>query len=147
MDLNRHSIIGNVTRDAELKQTKQGTDYVSFSVATNYSYKKEGGEKVEEVTFHNLVAWGSLAKIIAGMAKKGKKVYVEGRVKHSQMEHESGFKYYSHSIIVENFMMLSKKEGAGNGITDDDIDSMAGTSSHNQDYFKEEEIAIEDVPF
>lgn len=111
MDLNRLQIIGNLTRDCELRQTDQGAQYTSFSVATNYRYKKKNSEEYEEeATFFDCIAWGKLAETIASMGKKGKRVYIDGRMKQRTYETENGEKRTRYALIVENFIMLSKKD-------------------------------------
>ena len=79
MSLNKVQIIGNLTRDPELKQIPGGQTVVSFSVATNFTWKDQAGQKQERVEFHNIVAWRKLAEIVGQYVKKGSKVYVEGR--------------------------------------------------------------------
>ncbi len=78
--LNKVLLIGNLTRDPELRYTPQGTAVCSFSIATNRQWVTDSGEKKEDVEFHRLVAWNKLAEICAQLLKKGRKIYVEGRL-------------------------------------------------------------------
>lgn len=114
MYLNRQQIIGNLTADAEKKETKDGQVFVTFSVATNYSYKK-GDEKIDEPEFHNCVVYGTIAGSIASMLKKGKKVFAEGRTKTTKVadKNDSARAVYYRSIICDKIIILDKKETTG----------------------------------
>jgi len=78
MNLNRASLIGRVTKDPEVKALPSGKQVARFGVATNYTYKDKDGKKVENVSFHNCVAFGKLAEIIGQYVKKGQEVYLDG---------------------------------------------------------------------
>ena len=78
MNLNKVMIIGNVTRDPEVRATPSGQNVASFSVATNRRWTDQSGEKKEQVEYHNVVAWRKLADIIGQYVKKGSKIYIEG---------------------------------------------------------------------
>lgn len=110
--LNRATIIGNTTKDIELKSTQSGQNVCSFSVATNRSWKGSDGEKKEQVEYHNIVAWGKLAKICAEYIKKGTKVYVDGRLQTREYETDSGKKSRT-EIVAENVIILTKNESKG----------------------------------
>src|SRR3989338_5303121 len=90
--LNRAQIIGNMTRDPELRQTGSGQSVTSFGVATNRVWKDASGAKQEEVEFHNVVAWGRVAEICAQYLRKGSKVYIEGRLRTRDWEGQDGQK-------------------------------------------------------
>ncbi len=109
--LNEVRIIGNLTRDPEMRSTKSGVPVCSFSVATNRSWKDKDGETVEEVEFHNCVAWNKLAEIICDYLKKGSPAFFGGYLKTSTWE-DGDVKKYKTEIIVENMIMLGgKKDG------------------------------------
>lgn len=112
MSLNRAQLIGNVTRDPELKQIPGGQTVASFSIATNFVWKDQSGQRQEKAEFHNIVAWRKLAEIVGQFVKKGSKVYVEGRIQTRDWEGEDGVKRYRTEIVAENVIMLDKK-GAG----------------------------------
>src|SRR3989344_5235213 len=78
--LNRAQLIGNLTRDPELRYTPSGTAVCSFSIATNRSWTLDSGEKKDETEFHRIVAWNKLAEICSQFLTKGRKVFVEGRL-------------------------------------------------------------------
>ena len=114
MSLNRAQLIGNVTRDPELRQIPGGQTVVTFSVATNFSWNDSSGQRQEKVEFHNVVAWRKLAEIVGQYVKKGSKVYVEGRIQTRDWEGEDGVKRYRTEIVADNVIMLDRK-GAAEG--------------------------------
>ena len=164
MSLNKVQIIGNITRDPELKQIPGGQTVVSFSVATNFTWKDQAGAKQERVEFHNIVVWRKLAEIVGQYVKKGSKVYVEGRLQTRDWEGEDGIKRYRTEIVADNVIMLDRK-GAGMG-DDGGMPTYASAprkaagisgQNANQDMGggapdmaptpAGEEVAIEDLPF
>ncbi len=104
--LNQAEVIGNVTRDPELRQTPNGNSVVSFGIATNFSWKDRAGESQEKTEFHNIVAWDDLAKGIAESIKKGRKIYIRGRLQTRSWETPDGNKRYTTEIIAENALAL-----------------------------------------
>ncbi len=115
MNLNKAMIIGNVTRDPEVRQTANGASVATFSVATNFFWNDPAGQRQERVEFHNIVAWRKLAEICGQYLRKGSKVYIEGRLQTRDWVGKDGVKRYSTEIIAENMIMLDKASGAGNG--------------------------------
>lgn len=112
--LNKVQIIGNTTADMELKETDGGSKYVKFSVATNRKWtNKTTGEKMEEVEFHNIIAWGRLAEILDQYVQKGHKIYCGGRMKTDSWEDkDSGKKMYRMEVVLEDMVMLQGKSEA-----------------------------------
>ena len=109
MDLNKVQIIGRLTRDPEIRTTTTGKNVASFSVATGFTWTDQSGTKKEQTEFHNVVAWGKLADIIGQYLKKGKQVYLEGRLQTTSWDDKtSGQKRYKTEIIAENMIMLGK---------------------------------------
>ena len=109
MNLNRAMIIGNLTRDPELRMTPTGQNVAQLGVATNRAWvNKATGQKQEEVEFHNVVAWGKLAEICGQYLTKGRKVYVEGRLKTRDWVGQDGVKRNRTEIIAENLIMLDR---------------------------------------
>lgn len=112
MYLNKATIIGNLTRDPELKNLPSGSAVANFSVATNRTWKdKESGQKKEDVEFHNVVAFGKTAELIAQYVHKGDQIYIEGRIQTRSWEKE-GQKHYRTEIVCETMQFGSKKSGA-----------------------------------
>ena len=104
--LNQAEVVGNITRDPELRQTPNGNSVVSFGVATNYSWKDRSGEQQERTEFHNVVAWDELAQSIAETFKKGRKVYISGRLQTRSWETPDGNKRDTTEIITEKALAL-----------------------------------------
>lgn len=111
MYLNKAIIIGNLTRDPELKTTPGGAKVVSFSLATNRTYKGKDGSKQEEVAYHNIVAWGKTAELIAQYLKKGSQALVEGRLQTRSWE-KDGAKQYRTEIVADTVQFGSRPAGA-----------------------------------
>lgn len=141
--LNRATIIGNITRDVELKKTQAGQSVCSFGVATNRSWKNKDGEKQEDVEFHNVVAWGKLAEIIAQYLGKGSKVYIDGRLQTREWEGKDGNKGRTTEIVAENMVMLGGKGEGGNTTRHNDMGGIETTNTPNTN----DEISIDEIPF
>lgn len=147
--LNKVQLIGNLTANAEVKETPNGQKVASFSIATNRVWKDASGMKQEQVEFHNISAWAGLATIIEQYTSKGKKVYVEGRLQTRSWDDPSGQKRYKTEVVAENIILLS---AGGREETYGDAPSMSGESESSAPKTKktpkiEEEIHIEDIPF
>jgi len=111
MNFNRAIIVGNVTKDIELKTLPSGSSVVNFSVATNRGYTDKSGQKQQTVEFHNVVAFGKLADICSRYLNKGKMVLVEGRLQTRSWPAQDGSKRYRTEIVMEN-MQLGPRGGA-----------------------------------
>lgn len=114
--LNKVQLIGNVTRDPELRYTPQGTAVCSIGLATNRSWLPEGAtERREEAEFHRLVAWNKLAELCSQLITKGRKIYIEGRLQTRSWETPDGEKRQSTEIVIEDMMLLdSRPQGQPN---------------------------------
>lgn len=110
--LNRATLIGNLTRDPELRYTPQGTAVCSFSIATNRSWKTDSGETKEDAEFHRIVAWDKLAEICAQLLTKGKKTFVEGRLQTRKWTTKDGEERTTTEIVINDMILLENK-GAG----------------------------------
>lgn len=146
--LNRAQIIGNLTRDPEVKQTGTGQMLASFAVATNSTWTDKMGQKQEKAEFHNVVAWGKLAEICQSYVKKGRKIYVEGRMQTRDWEGEDGVKRYRTEINAENIILLDRSGAPETGIAyDREPQSVAVKSSQDQPAPAQEEVSLDDLPF
>lgn len=121
MSLNRVQLIGNLTRDPEVKQIPGGQTVATFGVATNFSWKDSAGNRQTKVEFHNIVAWRKLAEICGQYLKKGGKVFIEGKIQTRDWEAEDGTKRYRTEIVADNMIMLDRK-----GADAPDMDRQAG---------------------
>lgn len=108
---NRVELIGNLTRDPELRYTTQGTAVATFSIATNRTYVSEG-ERKEEVDFHRIVAWNKLAELCSQLLKKGNRVFVSGRLQNRSWEGQDGQTRYTTEIVIEDMILLTSKNGS-----------------------------------
>jgi len=154
MNLNKAMIIGNLTRDPEVRTTPSGQSVASFSVATSRVWKNAEGQKQEAVEYHNIVAWGKLAEICGQYLNKGKKVYVEGRIQTRDWQGQDGVKRYRTEIITENMIMLDRAGGTASNASSGTSYSqpLRQTSPSSQPVEEslpeeEEEIKVENIPF
>lgn len=136
--LNRVTLIGNLTRDPNLRYTPSGASVCSFGVATNRSWTPaDGGEKQEKAEFHNIVSWGKLADICGQLLHSGDKVYLEGRIQTRDWKTDDGQDRRITEIVIENMILLNSRSG-----------KPSGESSYNKDEApkpKEETTSDEDV--
>lgn len=149
MYLNKVQLYGNLTRDPELRALPSGQNVANFSIATNRVYKDKDGQKKEQTEYHNVVAFGRTADVIGQYMKKGKPIYIEGRIQTRSWEAE-GKKNYRTEIVAENFQFGASAPGAG-GSYDGDRSSGGGQSSPREEgeaiQYPDEEINPEDIPF
>ncbi len=111
--VNKVMLLGNVTRDPELKATANGQSVCTFGLATNRVWKDQGGEKQSLAEYHNLVAWGGLADFAAQNVKKGKPLFIEGYLKTRSWDSAEGAKIFRTEIVIENLVLIGPREGAG----------------------------------
>ena len=107
--LNRVQLIGNLTRDPELRYTPQGTAVCSFSIATNRNWTTDTGEKKDEVEFHRIVAWAKLAELCSQFLVKGRKVFVEGRLTTRSWTAQDGTQKQTTEIVISDMILLDSK--------------------------------------
>lgn len=107
--LNRVTLIGNLTRDPELKYTPQGTAVCTFGVATNRSWSTSSGELKEDTQFHRIVAWQKLAELCGKLLSKGKKVYLEGRIAYRTYTGKDGIQRTITEIILDDFILFNNQ--------------------------------------
>lgn len=105
---NRVELIGNLTRDPELRYTTQGTAVATFSIATNRTYVSEG-ERKEEVDFHRIVSWNKLAELCSQLLKKGNRVFVSGRLQNRSWEGQDGQTRQTTEIVIEDMILLTSR--------------------------------------
>jgi single-strand DNA-binding protein len=144
--LNRATIIGNLTREPEMKQIPSGQTVTTFSVATNRAWKGADGQKQEASEFHNIVAWGKLAEICGQYLNKGKKVYVEGRLQTRDWEGQDGVKRYRTEVIIENMIMLDGRAGQSSS-SPAFVPPVASAQKDDPSVNQDDEIRVEDIPF
>ena len=117
--LNRVQLIGNLTRDPELRYTPQGTAVVTFSVATNRQWRTESGDQKDEAEFHRIVAWDKLAEICSQFLKKGRQVYVEGRLQTRRWQDKEGLDRTTTEIVISEMLMLGSPGEVSKSVEED----------------------------
>lgn len=149
MYLNKVFLYGNLTRDPELKSLPSGGQVVNFGLATNRTYKDKSGAKQEATEFHNIVAFGRTAEVIAQYMKKGRPIFVEGRIQTRSWEgKEDGKKQYRTEIVVDNFQFgADGKSGSGAGESHARQEEQSAPKDDEAIKYPDEEINPEDIPF
>jgi single-strand DNA-binding protein len=113
-NLNKVMIMGNLTRDPEIKYTPKGTAVADVSIAVNRVYSSDQGERREETTFVDVELWGRQAEIAGEYLRKGRPVYIEGRLKLDTWEDkQTGQKRSRMRVVGENLQLLGAREGGG----------------------------------
>ncbi len=162
--LNRVQLIGNLTRDPELRYTPKGTAVCSFSIATNRNWTTDTGEKKDEVEFHRIVAWAKLAELCSQFLVKGRKVFVEGRLTTRSWTAQDGTQKQTTEIVISDMILLDSKRPdvtESNGETAEPAERQEQEEKTSvkksakskdkeevaEDAREEEEIAPDDIPF
>ena len=153
MNLNKAFVLGNLTRDPELRQIPSGQSVAQFAVATNREFTDKAGQRQKLTEFHNIVAWGKLGELCHQYIKKGQSVFVEGRIQtRSWDDKQTNQKKYRTEIVAENVQFGPRpfREGtAGQGQTQQpetpkEKEEVLETVQYPAD---EEEIKPEEIPF
>ncbi len=155
MYLNKVFLYGNLTRDPEVRALPSGQQVASFALATNRTYKDKDGAKQEQVEFHNVVAFGRQAEVIAQYMKKGKAVFIEGRIQtRSWDDKTSGEKKYRTEIVIDNFQFGPAGAGGVGGGGDRSAPASAaapagraGKKQEDEVQYPEETVSADDIPF
>jgi single-strand DNA-binding protein len=150
MNLNKAMIIGNLTRDPELRNTASGQSVASFAVATNLVWTDQSGQQQKKTEFHNVLAWRKLAEICSKYLHKGSKVYIEGRLQTTDWTGQDGVKRYRTEIVAENMIMLDSKGASTSG----PFGAPSGGTNNSEPIIEipeepldDEEIRVENIPF
>lgn len=107
--LNKVTLIGNLTRDPELRFTPTGAAVCTFGLATNRQWNTDQGEKKEEVEFHRIVAWNKLAELCGQLLAKGRKVYVEGRLQTRKWTGSDNVERTTTEIVISDMIILDSR--------------------------------------
>lgn len=105
--INRVTLLGNATQDAELRYTPNGQPVTKIGIATNRSFKDEHGDWKDRPTFHRVTIWGKLAEYVAKIITKGMRVYIDGRLNYSSSEKDGQKKYYT-DIVARNVIPMAR---------------------------------------
>ncbi len=154
MNLNKVFVLGNLTRDPELRQTPGGQAVCSFAVATNRFYNDSSGQKQKQAEFHNIVAWGRQAEIVNQYLRKGSPVLVEGRLQTRSWQDNQGVKHWRTEIIAERVQLGPRGSGGGFDAGGAPDESLRSSGSAKEDTIPTielpgdgEEIDVKDIPF
>jgi len=142
-NLNKVMLIGNLTRDPELRYTPQGNGVASFVIATNREWVTQG-EKKQSVDFHNVVAWNKLAEICGQLLKKGTKVYVEGRLQTRDWVGEDGVKRYKTETVIDDMIILTPKK-VDEGVGEEEPAGAEDVTPEPEEAVPEEEVNLDDL--
>jgi len=112
--VNRVTLIGNLGRDPEVRRLESGVAVAKFSVATNENYKDKSGEWQKQTEWHEVVAWRWIAEKAERELKKGKLVFIEGKLTHRKYQDKEGNDRYVTEIVANSLRLLEKREGDGN---------------------------------
>ena len=111
--VNKAILVGHLGADPEMRHTQSGTAVATFRVATTERYNDRSGERQERTEWHRVVTWAKLAEICNSYLKKGKQVYIEGRIQTRQWEDQSGQTRYTTEIVANNMVMLGRAGDSG----------------------------------
>lgn len=136
--LNRVLLIGNLTRDPELRYTPQGNAVCTFGLATNRSWTTEDGGRKEEAEFHTIVAWNKLAEICAQYLAKGRQAFVEGRLSTREWEGQDGTKRRTTEVVASEVIFL----GGGGAPRGEDIELPSDSETAAISSGQKEEVAV-----
>jgi single-strand DNA-binding protein len=150
--LNKVMLIGNLTRDPELRYTPQGTAVCTFGVATNRGWVTDSGEKKEDTEFHRVVAWNKLAELCSQLLAKGRKVYVEGRLSTRSWTGQDGVQKTTTEIIIDNMLVLDSKRDAGEyeetaDVAEKSEEKVSAKPKTKEKVEVQDEINPDDIPF
>jgi single-strand DNA-binding protein len=155
--LNKVQLIGNLTRDPELRYTPQGTAVCTFGLATNRQWKTESGDSKDEVEYHRIVAWDKLGEICSQMLKKGSRTYCEGRIQTRKWTGQDNVERTTVEIVISDMIVLDPKrsgEEVNVNIPEDVTEAPAKKSVSKKEPAKEEPetnssdvIDDSDIPF
>ncbi|PIQ73712.1 single-stranded DNA-binding protein [Candidatus Roizmanbacteria bacterium CG11_big_fil_rev_8_21_14_0_20_36_8] len=154
--INKITLLGNLTRDPELKYTPNGTAVCTFSLATNRSWTTKEGKVVDEVQYHRVVAWQKLAELCSKLLSKGKKAYLEGRITYRDYIDKDGAQKHITEVVLEDFIAFydgtkkpsdrtEKPEQSKNDNDLPDQEDQKTSTEPKKDH--DEDINPDDIPF
>lgn len=130
--VNKVILVGNLGRDPEVRYMPNGEAVANFSIATTDSWKDKSGAKQERTEWHNIVMYRKLAEIAGEYLKKGRPVYIEGRLQTRKWQTKEGQDRYTTEIIAETMQMLGGRDGGSNASYDGGMDQSSGSNDYNQ---------------
>ena len=147
-DLNKVMLIGNLTRDPELRTTPNGQTVASFAIALNRSWNDAQGVRQDAVEYIDVVAWGKLAEIVGQLYTKGRRTYIEGRLQTRSWEAQDGSKRYKTEVVASDLILLDSRNSGAASATKEQQPAPAAVGATEAAFSPPtEEINIEDIPF
>jgi single-strand DNA-binding protein len=140
--INKVILVGNVGKDPELRALDNGRSVARFTLATSETYKNKNGEKVTNTEWHNIVLWSPLAEIADKFLKKGKQVYIEGKITNRSYQDKDGNTKYITEIVGQNMTLLGRKEDG-----DFSASESFQSSSPAPAPYADNDDGIDDLPF
>jgi len=146
--LNRAILIGNLTRDPELKYTPAGTAVCTFGVATNRSWTTADGSTKEDVQYHRVVAWQKLAELCGKLLTKGRKIYLEGRLTYRSFTGKDGQQRSITEIVLDDFIVFSdgRRVAEAEEKTEEPVETKP-EEEKKEEKSKDEDVNPDDIPF
>lgn len=141
--LNKVQLIGNLTRDPELRYTPQGTAVCTVGLATNRAWMTEGGEKREETEFHRIVAWNKLAELCSQLLFKGRRIFVEGRLQTRSWTGQDGNQRQTTEIVIEDMIILDSRRAPGEEVAGVEVGTQAAPTEPPKTAAPTEEPVLE----
>ena len=148
--VNKVFLMGNLTRDVELKYTPSNQPVATFGLAMNRRYRTRDGEDREETTFVDCEAWARTAEVMNEYLSKGRPVFIEGRLKLDQWQDKDGNKRSKLRVVVENFQFVDSRGGAGGGgraSAPEPVASANRSSAASPDSGQHQPVSEDDIPF
>lgn len=155
--VNKVFLMGNLTRDVELKYTPSNQPVATFGLAMNRRYKTRDGENREETTFVDCEAWARTAEVMSEYLSKGRPVFIEGRLKLDQWQDKEGNKRSKLRVVVENFTFVDSRGDAGGGgggggdggraSATEPVASANAPSAASPDSGQHQPVSEDDIPF
>ncbi|MEK7633410.1 MAG: single-stranded DNA-binding protein [Patescibacteria group bacterium] len=155
--LNRIVLIGNLTRDPELKYTPTGTAVCTFGIATNRSWTTNDGQTKEDVQYHRVVAWQKLAELCGKLLNKGRKVFAEGRMTYRTFTGKDGIQRTIAEIVLDDFIVfgdgrrmtetIAVEKKAEDTSVSEEVKVEENKSDNKDELSKEETVNPDDIPF
>ncbi len=139
--VNKVILVGHLGKDPEVRHLENGVAVATFSLATTETYTNKAGEKTEQTEWHNIVLWRGLAEVAEKYLKKGKQIYVEGKIRSRSYDDKDGIKRYTTEIVGDSFNMLGKKEESGSSYSNNNAVPANANSAADAS------IGSDDLPF
>ena len=139
--LNKTMLIGNLTRDPELRYTPGGVAVCSFGLATNRRWTTQSGEKKEDAQFHRIVAWSQLAELCSQLLTKGRRVYLEGRLQYREWTGQDGNRRRDAEIVISDMIILDSRYGGQESGLEEELEKTVSPSGPEEEEADSKEAA------